>query len=207
MQRFSILFLICFTHCLPARFFFSLSYLFLLLQIVPCFSFFFFKDCLSTHFLEYYLALFFFLLSAEEPSEDVFATHLYYCYYPLQKNVVGQYKRNYVERWCALFFELILFFFFGLTRVVHSSPQSVLLLFYFFFFVLLPAFIEQVYRHVKLHSSMLTFFICELFICGHLCFLPSSLFTNFFFSPFAYILIFFFLFFSFRGHEVLQSID
>lgn len=97
------------------------------------FFFFFFKDCLSTHFLEYYLALFFFLLSAEEPSEDVFATHLYYCYYPLQKNVVGQYKRNYVERWCALFLELNPFFFFGLTRVVHSSPQSVLLLFSFFF--------------------------------------------------------------------------
>lgn len=52
-------FFICFTHCLPARFFFSLSYLLLLLQIVPCFSF-FFKDCFSTHFMECYLTLFFF---------------------------------------------------------------------------------------------------------------------------------------------------
>ena len=91
------------------------------------------------------------------------------------------------------------FFFFLVWHVWYILLLKVSYCYFiFFFFVLLPAFIEQVYRHVKLHSSMLTFFICALFICGHLCFLPSSLFTIFFFSPFAYILIFFFsfLFFS-----------
>lgn len=77
-----------------------------------CALFFFFFLGLSFHsFSGVLLSSFFFFFSAEEPSEDVFATHLYYCYYPLQKNVVGQYKRNYVERWCALFLELIPFFF------------------------------------------------------------------------------------------------